>query len=367
MVGSARPDRPSISRGISLVEALVALIVMAFGMLAVVGVQESLRANEDIAKQRYEALRIAQTEIENWRGYTSLDVAAGQTSYAGLASTDRAVTTDSSVYGNAVYSLTRTVTTGSNTKSLLVVVSWVDRTGTTQSVRLGSVIAAVVPGLAGTLSVPAFGTPTRQPQGRNVGIPIGAQPISGNRSVFRPSSGGKSTTAWVFDNVSGIIVSQCLAPDTSQAPTIVAGNLTSCTTVNLLPISGYVRFGQDMAGPAMNMRMDIQGATATCLDDSPKNGSTSPNPYVTYVCAVTIAKNAKLIYVWSGRPRITLCAASLANCPARDTAKLTLGSVTYLECRFQPHPTDGYVEVSLPLANQNLAVATSCPAGSDNN
>ena len=202
---------------------------------------------------------------------------------------------------------------------------------------------------------------------RNIGIPIGAQPIDGNRSVFRPTSGGSAALAWVFDNVSGLIVSQCRAADTSLMPTVTSRDLSQCVTVKLVPISGYVRFGETMAGPAMNMRMDIQGATATCLDDSPKSSSTAPNPYVTYVCAVSTFVNASLIDVWSGRPRITLCAASLADCPARDSARLTLGSVTYQECRFLPHPSAGYVEVSIPLANQNLAVALSCPAGSDSN
>ena len=361
-----RRKGPTPARGISLVEALVALLVMAFGMLAVVGVQQSLRANGDVAKQRYEAVRIAQSEIEFWRGYTSLDTANGQTSYAALASTAQPIV--NTTYGNAVYSLSRTVTTSGNMKTLLVDVTWVDRTGATQSVRLDTVIGAVAPGLGGTLSVAAFGTPTRQPLDRNIGIPASAQPIDGNRSVFRPATGGSSATAWVFNNVTGVIVSQCLAPDTTQMPTIVSNNLTQCTTVSLLPISGYVRFGQNLAGPALNMRMDIQGATATCLDDSPKSGASGATPaYVTYVCAVSTFKNDSYIDVWSGRPRVTLCAAALADCPARDSNKLTVSNVTYLECRFQPHPVAGYVEVSIPIANQNLAVAPTCPAGSDSN
>jgi Tfp pilus assembly protein PilV len=52
------------SRGVSLVEAMVALAVMAFGMLAEVGVQTTLRLNADVAKQRSEATRIAQETLE---------------------------------------------------------------------------------------------------------------------------------------------------------------------------------------------------------------------------------------------------------------------------------------------------------------
>ena len=51
--------RRAIQRGVSLVEAIVAMAVMAFGMMAIVGLQTTLRQNSDIAKQRSEAVRIA--------------------------------------------------------------------------------------------------------------------------------------------------------------------------------------------------------------------------------------------------------------------------------------------------------------------
>ena len=58
--------------GVSLVEALVALAIMAFGMLGLVGMQASMRANADLAKQRSEAVRLAQQQMEAWRGYGTL-------------------------------------------------------------------------------------------------------------------------------------------------------------------------------------------------------------------------------------------------------------------------------------------------------
>ena len=48
--------------------------VMAFGTLAVLGVQGSLRMNADIAKQRSEAVRIAQELIEQRRAYDAIQV-----------------------------------------------------------------------------------------------------------------------------------------------------------------------------------------------------------------------------------------------------------------------------------------------------
>ena len=66
----ARPPATGrAARGVSLVEALVALAVMAFGMLAVAGIQGMLRLNSDVAKQRSEAVRIAQEQIEQLRAF----------------------------------------------------------------------------------------------------------------------------------------------------------------------------------------------------------------------------------------------------------------------------------------------------------
>ena len=46
------------------------MAVMAFGMMAIVGLQTTLRLNSDIAKQRSEAVRIAEEAIEEWRAFS---------------------------------------------------------------------------------------------------------------------------------------------------------------------------------------------------------------------------------------------------------------------------------------------------------
>ena len=69
------------SRGVSLIEALVALAVMSFGMLGVVGMQATLRYNADVSKQRSEAVRLAQEEVERWRSFSVLAPTAGQLAY----------------------------------------------------------------------------------------------------------------------------------------------------------------------------------------------------------------------------------------------------------------------------------------------
>ena len=58
--------------GASLIEALVAMLVMALGLLAVTGIQSRLRQSGDAAKQRTEATRIAQAEMQRLRSYSVL-------------------------------------------------------------------------------------------------------------------------------------------------------------------------------------------------------------------------------------------------------------------------------------------------------
>ncbi len=55
--------RARLSRGVSMIEAMVSLAVMAFGTLAVLGVHTGLRLSADVAKQRSEGVRIAQETV----------------------------------------------------------------------------------------------------------------------------------------------------------------------------------------------------------------------------------------------------------------------------------------------------------------
>ena len=50
--------------GFALIEAMVAMLVMAFGMLSLVGMQSMLSRNADTAKQRTEAQRLAEEKLE---------------------------------------------------------------------------------------------------------------------------------------------------------------------------------------------------------------------------------------------------------------------------------------------------------------
>ena len=230
-------------RGVSLVEALVAMAVMAFGMLAVMGVQTTLRVNADVAKQRSEATRIAEEEIERLRSFRSVGAAA-----------DAALNWDEVVQqlglpvamtaANTTYTLNRRVADplGSAQKSISVEVTWVDRVGTTQRVVLGDTLAGASPVLSGLLSVPATRTASSQRDNRHPTIPVRAHELGGSsgESVFKPVEGG--TIAWTFNDVSGVITRVCVVSDASTSSSLAVADLSSCVATTAQLLSGFVRF-----------------------------------------------------------------------------------------------------------------------------
>jgi Tfp pilus assembly protein PilV len=148
-------------RGVALIEALVALAVIGFGMLAVVGSIGTLRLNGDVARQRSEALRIAQDRIEEWRGFSVLDTTADRTAYEDIGD----VGAFDVVAANTTFSVSIEVNEDSDVagtrrparKHVLVLVRWKDRVDQDQEVRLTTTVAGIDPALraAGVRRLPA--------------------------------------------------------------------------------------------------------------------------------------------------------------------------------------------------------------------
>ena len=62
---SSRRTAPSrrAQRGVTLLESLIAFVLLATGALAVASLQGQLRLHADLARQRSEAVRLGQQEI----------------------------------------------------------------------------------------------------------------------------------------------------------------------------------------------------------------------------------------------------------------------------------------------------------------
>jgi Prokaryotic N-terminal methylation motif len=392
-------------RGVSLIEALVALTVMSFGMLAVVGVQGTLRMNSDVAKQRSEGVRIAQETMESWRGFAQLtvDPAGDRRSYADIAPT--AATAVVGYTTNTNYTVEREVLNSANLnhKAIRVTVRWIDRNGQGQSVNLDSYISRSDPAAtAALLSAPAVpGGSQLQPLGRHAAIPLTAKDMGGGLSAFKPPGEGGSTTAWVFNNLSGLIVGVCSVSAGTSTAALSASDIAGCkdnTLAHLL--SGYVRFGgatqptatdaEDPQGRARNLDMQLaitDGRTPTCFDDAPTTTTAAATQtFVSYYCAIP----ANTTRSWAGFSTIaplpfTDAVDSNWSIPGKTAASES--TATHRLCRYTPaindtqvvpnpqHPQLYRIEYAdparqlqplpmPPLVNQNFLVtliAHSCP------
>lgn len=380
-------------RGVALIEALVALLIMAFGMLALIGMQGTLRRSADLSKQRGEAIRLAQQEMEGLRAYSVLahpdpaDPVPGVLAFSDITSAANANAGDAN--SNAVFALTRSVTDGPlvqplqpQHKAVRVRVAWIDRAEGEQFVLIDSIIARADPGLSAALTQAPSSLTVQRPAGREASIPIGAHDLGDGRSVFVPSS--NDTVAWVFNNLSGVIQGKCTVAMGTLSSALTAADVASCSnnTWGYL-LSGFVRFSftspPDSHQPNSAALMLDAGLVALptlpapapppdpapvheCYDNS---GQVAPalGTVVSYYCIVY--PSIALPRVWSGRLQLAGISLALNDPHPRKICRYSAdydrnGSISNAE-----HPSD-YVKVGGALTRQNFLVinaSETCPVG----
>jgi Tfp pilus assembly protein PilV len=255
MQRDGRPDACSAKlgtrqRGTTLLEALVAFLVLSLGMLTVARVQTGLRLHAEAARQRSEAVRLGQEDIESLRAYSIFEHPAGVASgparsYTDVASRTTAVDTTPGLAVATRYTVTRQVGAASarNAKDVSVRVGWTDRGGNAHRVALDSLIAGNDPGGSGALTLAPAGTPVRGAYGRSAHIPLVAKDLGDGRSVLKPTT--TAGVAWLFDNATGQVAGRCsgINPTTGSAD-LGPADLTTCDTQRGLLITGSVRYTQ---------------------------------------------------------------------------------------------------------------------------
>lgn len=347
------------TRGVSLVEALVALAVMAFGMLAIVGIQSTMRLNSDVAKQRSEAVRIAQESLERWRAFSVLDTTAGRTAFADIGTLDDEVVAGYTT--NTNYTLSRTVTDvpAQSHKVLQVAVAWVDRADGPQRVVLNTVIAGIDPALFGALATMPAGNPSKRPRNRHAAIPLEAKEMGGGLSAFKPPvSGGGGTVAWVFNNTTGFITGFCTVSPSLDTASLSSQDIAYCSDNTLAHLlSGYVRFAtgasqpttadaETPGGTALNLDLSLtltstgHSGDPACFDDAPASTSLAGiTTTVKYFCAIP----ANTSRTWSGYA--TIVPQSFIDDEASEWS-IPLSAVpagTHQLCRYTPATSDSQV------------------------
>ena len=348
--------------GVSLIEAILAFGVMAFGMMAVVGMQATLRTNGDLARQRAEAVRIAQDAIEEWRGFSTLVTTTDRMAYADIAtvaSLDVAGT-------NATYVLKRQVngepavsgTVAPQRVTLVVDVEWSDRSGQPQSVRLASSITGLEPEVGASLVLAANPDPVVTPRGRHRGIPPDAVPLGiGTSGYVPPGQGGDGTrVAWVFNNADGSITI-CSTAGVVSSDLLFSGSAPVCGTDRALLISGVVRFATDIdPGAAADSVANPAGPEApfglrvvqSLTDGGSRLITCHQQPVIDnqkqFYCAVPITATAP---TWNGAVEFTL------PLPIAVNAGISAAD-QYKVCRY--HAEASYSNVGSARLNQNFVI-----------
>jgi Tfp pilus assembly protein PilV len=266
-------------RGITLVEALIGVLLLSLGLLGALRMQSWLRLNGDVAQQRSDALRIAQQDLEQARGFANAAAFQAITSQR----SETAHTTTS-------FTLERTVSDDNQLKTSLVVVSWQDRSGSIQSVRLSSGLNGLPPVYSAVLALPPQDT-TLSPRRH---LPTGARRLSEGRSVLKPTSG--SSIAWIVNDATGEVSAECSVPASLSARDITEADLTRCTELTARLLRGYIRFSLGPVPDAMNandtpLTLTLAPAAARCETEPVRHVG---ERYLAYTCLLPVGATEAL-------------------------------------------------------------------------
>lgn len=153
--------------GFSLIEVLIAISVLAVGLIAMARFQATVLQGSSLARERSEAVALAEQKIEELRNYrdainttTALDYSEIAASCATTGTVETTVYSNSSNTGNTVYTRTCTSTAPVNSGNysytqITVKVTWSRpgaTAGTDAQISLSSVITNANPRHSGKLT-----------------------------------------------------------------------------------------------------------------------------------------------------------------------------------------------------------------------
>ena len=362
--------RRAASRGFSLIEALIALAITAFGLLALAGVALKLAHSEDVARQRGEATRLAQEQIESFRSFTQLSAEPGKNAWDSMGSgnTSDQITNDDDFNTNTTFTRSWQVfdSAGDPWRRVSVTVAWTDRIkgdAEPQSLTFNSIISKTDPFDSGALAFPQPGNTTlKRPKNRSMNIPVPAVDLGEGKSAIPVGTGLYA----VFSNDTGWVVRTCNFNITT------ASELDLCEQTTAYIIAGYISLKSSGNGNGNNNNTlsfpadlaintsQISGSTGVVCsvsDARDQNDNTVLSGYKYYLCVVYVAAEGQS---WSGKVRLA-------------GSTLNSGTADVLVCRFQyaasstsnanQRNVQPYSAVADSLDNQNYVITnlSSCP------
>ena len=371
-------DRFSSRRqlGTTLLEALIAILVLSFGVLAMSRLQIHLRLSSDISRQRSEAVRLAQEDLEQLRAFSVIGAEGSARSYSEIINTRRLIGSTTGYASNTQYELVRKIADAGvlQARAVLISVSWTDRAGGAQKVALDSMISRSDPALGGALGLTPGGAGANTAHGanaRSILVPRMARDMGNGTSVFKPASGG--TVAFVFANGSGLITARCNVSPTAAVADLRPAVLINCMTATAYLLGGVIRFTTS-SPPNATKADDLPLASLLTLTLTGGNYANAPycasesivtpggDRYLAYHCAVHPLASG----LWWGRSSVTPVGWTLGTDKAQHRVcrySVDLDNSGSVDTNFE-HPAS-YSAVDRSLTNQNFLVIPgheTCPA-----
>jgi type IV pilus assembly protein PilV len=133
--------------GLTLIETMITMAILCFGVIAIMKLQSFMVQNSTYAKQQAEAVRIAESKIEQFRGYSTINTGGGMPAYDDIINGSQVVPGT-----NTQYTLNWAVTTNTNpaNKAISVTVTWTDSNAVSQTRQFSTIISKMDPTISGS-------------------------------------------------------------------------------------------------------------------------------------------------------------------------------------------------------------------------
>ncbi len=206
------------AQGMTLIDALLAALILALGMLGAAQFQRTLRLHADTAAERSLAVRLAQQSIERLRNTADLSTLSdrNRSETIGAAGTVFAVDEQPGAIDGS-------------SRALAVAVAWTDRRGDAQRVTLATVLTESSADVAGALLHGPAADTVSGAHGRSARVPLTAADLGDGRSAWQPVTTAPET--WIVDNRNASVLERCAGP-----------GATSCDGQRGTLVTGTVRF-----------------------------------------------------------------------------------------------------------------------------
>ena len=359
--------------GFALLETLVALLVVSFGLLVLGRSQTRLWGAVDLARDQAEALALATADIDTQRHTAALSMAMHD-AVGDQADTESALGPTTYVQGRDARADPFLFA-----KALDSHVRWLDREGRWHRLSLSTLLPRLDRRTGGWLALAPDNAAAAAPQGRTAGIPPEARTLDDGRIALKPRADRPDT--WLFDPSTGRIVSVCTAPVGLRNDRLQAADVSACTAVDARLLSGWIAAtglaptlaasdAERPAGPGVSAELRLS-LTSTghptpawrCLTGA--SDEPHPDASLPYWCLVQPTGSPP---AWSGRLDLvpdgwTLAGAPDADAQARRVCRYSADRDGNGRIDNGEHPA-AYAAVQGPLVQQNflvIAASATCP------